>query len=196
MSFLCGPARPGGPSELVVLILYRCIHGSTFVLHHAVVEPILRIQALAVAFSGNICQIMSFDYSHLKFARPANQVKTINVDPIPQRIFDGMKVYEDAARGFQLLTFERSTSDKENQHSTSQLFVAHRPADAQVPQIYRLPANPQSTELQRITFFDIGAGRSIPQFLPVRGEDWRGVWRSGGAIMVMDLDGNERFQLW
>ncbi|KZP22544.1 alpha/beta-hydrolase [Athelia psychrophila] len=139
---------------------------------------------------------MSSDYSQLEFARPANQVKTVNVDPIPRRIIDGMKVYEDAARGFQLLGFERIVKDKNDQLTPSHIFLSHRPADAQVPQVYRMAGDPQSTELERVTFFDIGAGRSIPYFLPITGEDWRGVWRPGGAILAMDLDGNECFQLW
>lgn len=42
---------------------------------------------------------MFFDYSHLEFSRPVKQVKTINVEPIPLDIFDGMTKYEDAARG-------------------------------------------------------------------------------------------------
>jgi hypothetical protein len=143
---------------------------------------------------------MSFDYSHLEFARPAKQVKTVDVPPVPQRIFDGMAKYEDAARGYNLINFERSVNDKlaSGELTPTQLLITHRPPDAQVAQVYRLPADPSrsSTELQRITYFDIGAGRTIPVFKPIIGEDWRGVWRAGGAIMAMDADGNEMFQLW
>lgn len=140
--------------------------------------------------------LMSSDHPQLEFARPANQIKTINVDPIPPRIIDGMKVYENAARGFQLLGFEKSVKDSSDQLTPTRLFVSHRPVDAQVSQVYRMAGDPQSSELERITFFDIGAGRNIPQFLSIVGEDWRGVWRPGGAILAMDLDGNEKFQLW
>lgn len=79
----------------------------------------------------------------------------------------------------------------------TQLLVSRRPSDVQVPQIYRLSADPMSTaELQRITYFDIGAGRTMATFRSIVGEDWRDVWRGGGAIMAMDTDGNEMFQLW
>lgn len=139
---------------------------------------------------------MPVDYSHLEFARPTKQVKTINVDPIPERIFNGMKIYEDAARGFQMIGFDRSVKNKDGQLASAQLLVSHRPSDAQVPQVYRLPVDPKSTELERITYFDIGAGRSIPYFRPIIGEDWRGIWRGGVAILAMDLDGNECYQLW
>lgn len=139
---------------------------------------------------------MSVDYSHLEFSRPAKHVKTINVEPVPQRIFDGMAKYEDAARGYNLLNFERSIKDKAGELIPTQLLVTHRPPDAQVLQIYRLSTDPSATDLQRITYFDIGAGRTIPVFLPIIGEDWRGIWRGGGAIMAMDADGNEMFQLW
>ncbi|EGO01081.1 hypothetical protein SERLA73DRAFT_72051 [Serpula lacrymans var. lacrymans S7.3] len=139
---------------------------------------------------------MSFDYSYLKFSQPASQVKTINVEPIPQRIFSGMKDYEDAARGFTLFGFERSVETADGQKTPDHLLVSHRPADAQVEQIYRVPTDTQSTDLQRLTHFDIGIGRNIFDFFPIKGDDWRGVWRGGGALMVMDFDGSEEYQLW
>ncbi|KAI0063028.1 alpha/beta-hydrolase [Artomyces pyxidatus] len=134
---------------------------------------------------------MSVGQSRLEFTHLAKQVKGLNVDPVPQRIFDGMKKYEDAARGFNLLAFERAEGT-----SPQSLFISHRPPDAQVLQVYRMPADPTSTELQRLTYFDIGTGRTIVTFRPIIGEDWRGKWRAGGALMVMDLDGKENFQLW
>jgi len=54
----------------------------------------------------------------------------------------------------------------------------------------------ENAPLNRLTYFDLGSGRTISSFTPIIGEDWRGVWRNGGAIMAMDLDGSERFQLW
>jgi hypothetical protein len=39
------------------------------------------------------------DYGDLEFTRPAKQIKAVNLPAVPQRIFDGMKQYEDAARG-------------------------------------------------------------------------------------------------
>ena len=50
--------------------------------------------------------------------------------------------------------------------------------------------------MERLSFFDIGSGRTIQSFTPILGEDWRGAWRAGGSLMVMDLTGNENFQLW
>ena len=41
---------------------------------------------------------MSHEYSQLEFSRPAEKIKTIDVDPVPKRIFECMKKYEDAAR--------------------------------------------------------------------------------------------------
>jgi hypothetical protein len=51
----------------------------------------------------------AFDMSNLQFERPAEKIKTIDVPPIPERIFKGMEKYEDAARGMLLLfiPFER-----------------------------------------------------------------------------------------
>ena len=76
------------------------------------------------------------------------------------------------------------------------IVVSHRPKDAQVPQLYRIPSDANSTELERLTYFNIDSGRIIRSFMPLLGEDWRGAWRAGGALMVMDLTGNENFQLW
>jgi hypothetical protein len=59
-----------------------------------------------------------------------------------------------------------------------------------------MPSDANSTELERLTYFDIGSGRTIRSFTPILGEDWRGTWRARGALMVMDLTGNENFQLW
>jgi hypothetical protein len=39
------------------------------------------------------------DYGDLEFTRPARQIKAVNLPVVPRRIFDGMKKYEDAARG-------------------------------------------------------------------------------------------------
>ena len=74
--------------------------------------------------------------------------------------------------------------------------MAHRPQDAKVEQLYRIPTIPLHRDLERITHFDIGTGRTISEFEPIAGEDWRGTWRAGGTIMVMDLDGREMSQLW
>lgn len=139
---------------------------------------------------------MSFDYSHLQFSRPADQIKAINVKPVPDRIFHGMAKYEDAARGYNLVGFERSVKNANGEFTPAHLLVTHRPPDAQVAQVYRLPADATSNELQRITHFDIGVGRHIGVFRPIEGEDWRGVRRAGGAILAMDFNGNEMFQLW
>jgi hypothetical protein len=76
------------------------------------------------------------------------------------------------------------------------IFLSHRPKDAQVSQLYRIPSDTSSTELERLTYFDIGAGRIIRSFAPILGEDWRSKLRAGGALMLMDLTGNENFQLW
>ena len=76
------------------------------------------------------------------------------------------------------------------------IVVSHRPKDVQVSQLYRIPSNANSTELERLTYFNIDSGRIIRSFLPLLGEDWRGAWRARGALMVMDLSGNENFQLW
>ncbi|KAI0059189.1 alpha/beta-hydrolase [Artomyces pyxidatus] len=134
---------------------------------------------------------MSVDLSHLKFSHPAKKIKALNVGPIPQRIFDGMKKYEEAVRGYNFPTFERKIGTR-----PQTLILGHRPLDAQTMQVFRMPADTSSTELQRLTYFDTGAGVSIRAFCPIIGEDWRGRWRAGGALMVMDVDGKENFQLW
>lgn len=125
----------------------------------------------------------------------------------------GMAKYEDAARGkhgsnlwastcsiehtgYNLIGFERSVKTKEGASTPQHILISHRPPDAQVLQIYRIPGDPAVSEFERLTHFNIGAGRSIPQFRSIAGDDWRGTWRGGGAIMVMDSDGNEMFQLW
>jgi hypothetical protein len=95
--------------------------------------------------------------------------------------------------GFNINGFEFSSKNKNTQDS---IIVNHRPKDAQVSQLYRIPSDASSTTLERLTYFDIGSGRIIQSFTPVFGEDWRGTLRAGGALMVMDLTGNENFQLW
>jgi hypothetical protein len=97
----------------------------------------------------------------------------------------------DRAIGFAINGFEHSRNDMRGS-----VVVNHRPKDAQVSQLYRIPSDTSSTELERLTYFDIGSGRIIRSFTPILGEDWRGTLRAGGALMVMDLTGNENFQLW
>ncbi|KAH9993047.1 alpha beta-hydrolase [Russula vinacea] len=119
---------------------------------------------------------MSTYDSDRKFTQPAEHIKALNVGPVPQRIFDDMSKYNDTSRGFGVTGFE---------HSLKNI------ADAQVSQLYRIPSDTSSTELERLTYFDIGAGRIIRSFAPILGEDWRSKLRAGGALMVMDLTGNE-----
>lgn len=95
---------------------------------------------------------------------------------------------------FEVCDFERR-SDADDVSSCG-IFIRHRPEDAQVMQIYRIPEDPASADLERLTHFDIGAGRRISDFVAIQGDSWRGIWRKGGAIMAMDLNGNEMFQLW
>lgn len=87
-------------------------------------------------------------------------------------------------------------TSKHGAPTPQRILISHRPPDAQVSQIYRIPGDPAVSGLERLTYFDVNAGRSIPQFQSIAGEDWRGTWRAGGAIMAMDSDGNEMFQLW
>ncbi|KAF9233901.1 alpha beta-hydrolase [Melanogaster broomeanus] len=129
------------------------------------------------------------NYGDLEFTRPADKIKAVNVPDIPEEIFTGMKDYEDAARGFDLYVLPQATYP-------GGIFLSHRPEDAQVSQVYRISTDPADTVLERLTYFDIGTGRTISSFTPIIGEDWRGVYRPGGAIMSMDFDGNEHFQLW
>ncbi|TDL22563.1 alpha/beta-hydrolase [Rickenella mellea] len=138
---------------------------------------------------------MSSEYTHTPFLTPADKIKTFDVPPIPQHIFDGMSKYEEAARGFSVFDFERVLPTATR--SSARIYLAHRPADAQVRHIYRIPSSPSDgNDIERLTYFDTGTGRRITGFHPIIGDDWRGVWRGGGAVMVMDLDGNEKAQLW
>ncbi|KAJ7032743.1 Alpha/Beta hydrolase protein [Mycena alexandri] len=133
------------------------------------------------------------DYGDLEFTQPAKQIKAFNMGEIPQRIVDNMRKYEESARGFTFTCFEKLASGND---SPGTAIVCHRPVDSQVAEYYRMLTNPQSSSLERITYFDLRTGRTISSFCPMVGEDWRGVWREGGAILAMDLDGNEFFQLW
>ncbi|KAG8216031.1 alpha beta-hydrolase [Butyriboletus roseoflavus] len=135
------------------------------------------------------------DYGDLPFTRPADKIKAVNAPDIPQEIFTGMKAYEDAARGFDLYGFERTVKTATGEVPGG-IFLSHRPEDAQVSQVYEISTDPANTELERLTYFNIGSGRIISTFRPISGEDWRGVYRPGGAIMAMDFNGNEHFQLW
>ncbi|KAI9460684.1 alpha beta-hydrolase [Boletus coccyginus] len=136
------------------------------------------------------------DYGDLDFTRPADKIKAVNVPDISQETFTGMKAYEDAARvGFDLYGFERTVKTAIGE-VTGGIFLSHRPEDAQVFQVYRISTDPASTELERLTHFNIGTGRIISRFVSIAGEDWRGVFRAGGAIISMDFNGNEHFQLW
>ncbi|KAH7925325.1 alpha/beta-hydrolase [Leucogyrophana mollusca] len=139
---------------------------------------------------------MTVNYDNLEFTRPATRIKAVNVPAVPQRIFDGMKSYEDASRGFIMLGYERTIKDADGQDVGGGIILYHRPESAQVSQVYRMSTDPSTTQLERLTYFDMGTGRTVTTFCSIAGEDWRGIYRGGGAIMVMDLDGNEQFQLW
>lgn len=132
-----------------------------------------------------------FDFSKLKYTTPIDKIKAVGAPDVPQRILDGLKKYEDSSRGFTIYGFEY---DKDGQKGG--IFVDHRPEDAQVAQVYRMPSDPSQTDLERITYFDLGTGRVIADVNPIKGDDWRGTWRAGGALMLMDIDGKEYFQFW
>ncbi|KIY51562.1 alpha/beta-hydrolase [Fistulina hepatica ATCC 64428] len=132
----------------------------------------------------------------LAYECPASQIKTIDVPPIPRRIFDDLKAYEDNARGCHAIAWEHSVETAAGAWTKPTVIVKHRPADAQVDQLYRLPEVPTDTSIERLTHFDIGTGRVIAAFLSVPGDDWRGIRRRGGAILCMDVDGSENHQLW
>ncbi|KAJ7063598.1 Alpha/Beta hydrolase protein [Mycena amicta] len=134
-----------------------------------------------------------YDYTGLEFTEPAEQIKAFNMNPVPQRIFDDMRKYEAAARGFGFTCFEKPRKGDDGQGSA---IISHRPEDSQVEELYRISLDPQVESRDRITHFDFGGGRIIAAFHPIVGDDWRGIWRPGGAVFNMDLDGNEYFQLW
>jgi hypothetical protein len=46
-----------------------------------------------------------FDYGDLEFTQLAKQIKAFNMDPVPQRIVEGMQKYEDSARGKPVQTY-------------------------------------------------------------------------------------------
>ena len=77
-----------------------------------------------------------------------------------------------------------------------QIFVTHRPEDAQVSQIWTMSADPSSAEIERVSYFDLGSGRTIVSVTPIKADDWRGTIRKNGAIILMDTDGKELYQLW
>ena len=97
--------------------------------------------------------------------------------------------------GYHVIDFERLPNDK-RANTRARVYFKHRPAEDQVMQIFRVPQEPSFTELERITYFNMGTGRTILNFRPIQGDDWRGMWRCGGAVFTMDLDGSEKFQLW
>jgi len=130
---------------------------------------------------------MPIDDSSYPYTHPAPQIKALDVDPPAQYIVKGLKKYEAAARKFDVFALERVNDA---------VFVLHRPENSQVPQVYRMPTDPDKGSIERLTYFDIASGRTIAAFIPIDGDDWRGIWRHGGAIMIMDIDGNENFQLW
>ncbi|KAJ7700253.1 Alpha/Beta hydrolase protein [Mycena olivaceomarginata] len=134
-----------------------------------------------------------YDYGRLEFSQPAKQIKAFNMGPVPQRIFDDMTKYEDSNRGFGFVCFEKLPDGDE---SAGHAIVSHRPSDSQISEFWRMNLDPQHPSLERISYFDLESGRTLSSFRPIAGEDWRGVWRRGGAILAMDLDGNEYSQLW
>ena len=152
-----------------------------------------------------------YESNDYPFSLPAEHIKALNVGPVPQRIFDGMSKYNDTARGEHITPssgennvlckptgtgFAVSGFEVSGKNTRDSVIVTHRPKDAQVAQLYRIPSDIGSTDMERLSFFDIGSGRTIRSFMPILGEDWRVTWRAGGALMVMDLTGNENFQLW
>ncbi|KAF7305220.1 hypothetical protein MKEN_01237200 [Mycena kentingensis (nom. inval.)] len=133
-----------------------------------------------------------YDYTGLDYTEPAVHIKAFNMGPIPQRIFDDMKKYEESARAFSLTCFEKPRPGD----TIGSAIISHRPEDSQVSELFRISLDPANESRTRITNFDFKGGRIISSFRPITGDDWRGVWRPRGAIITMDLDGNEYFQLW
>ena len=153
----------------------------------------------------------NYESNDYPFSRPAEHIKALNVGPVPQRIFDNMSKYNDTARGEHIIPFSGENNvlckpmdtgfavngfEVSGKNARDSIIITHRPKDAQVAQLYRIPSDIGSTDMERLSYFDIGSGRIIQSFTPILGEGWRGTWRAGGALMVMDLTGNENFQLW
>ncbi|KAF8191512.1 Alpha/Beta hydrolase protein [Mycena galopus ATCC 62051] len=134
-----------------------------------------------------------YDYGELEFTEPASRIKAFNVGPVPQRIFDDLGKYEDSNRGFGFTCFETLSDGGDG---AGHAIVSHRPSDSQISQYWRMNIDPKQPNLERISYFDLGSGRTVSSFRPIAGEDWRGIWRGGGFLLAMDLDGNEYFQLW
>ncbi|KAF8516696.1 Alpha/Beta hydrolase protein [Hysterangium stoloniferum] len=132
----------------------------------------------------------------LHYERPTEKIKTLDVPSLDGSITAGLKKYQDASQGYTLGAFERLPQEQESVNK-ARLYIFHRPADAQVVQIYRVPhPEDDSLDLERVTHFNMGTGITIVNFSPIVGDDWHGSWRAGGAIFAMDLDGSEKFQLW
>lgn len=81
-----------------------------------------------------------------------------------------------------------------------EIILTHRASGAKVAEKYRLSIDGTTSKsaptLEQLTHFDFGTGRNIRAFTPIEGDDWRGVKRVGGAIVLMDLDGSEKAQFW
>ncbi|KZV98711.1 alpha/beta-hydrolase [Exidia glandulosa HHB12029] len=138
-----------------------------------------------------MAQSFAFDFTKLNYTTPNDKIRAVGVPDVPQRILDGLKKYEDSSRGYDAYGFEHNSHN-----GRGTILVDHRPEDAQVAKVYRMPVDPASGELEKITYFDLGTGRVISSITPIKGDDWRGTLRSGGAIMGMDVDGKEFFQFW
>jgi hypothetical protein len=106
----------------------------------------------------------------------------------------------DTIQGYVLFGLEKSVSipNATDQTTPHRIYIKHRPADAQVAQIYRLPLSDPDGQLERLTYFDIGSGRTLVSVTGIEGDDWygNGYWRGGGVVLCMDVDGKENFQLW
>ncbi|KAH7104558.1 alpha/beta-hydrolase [Auriculariales sp. MPI-PUGE-AT-0066] len=135
-------------------------------------------------------QSFDFDWTKLNYTTPIEKIKAV-APAIPQRILDTQKKYEDSLRGFSTGGFAYGQRDGNNE-----IFVSHRPNDAQVEQLFRISSTTSSKGIERISYFDLGSGRTIASLVPLQTDDWRGVNRTGGAILQMDTDGKEFFQLW
>ena len=92
-----------------------------------------------------------------RYTTPAECIRALNVDPPSQRIFDGLRKYETAARGTpdEMILLQKTHTNTQGfnilslEYGADAAFVLHRPADSPVPQVFRLHFT--STSLYAIT---------------------------------------------
>ncbi|OZJ04962.1 hypothetical protein BZG36_01733 [Bifiguratus adelaidae] len=115
-------------------------------------------------------------------------IDTHNIPPIPQHVWDKFEKYRKAVQPNNTFAFEHPANAGQHPYGLYYLTVPEGQTTAEVH--YASDPDAQRQQITKVT--GNGTGRTIAQWTPIPGDyDDKGQWRQGGALFLMDDNGEE-----